>query len=255
MPTTVPKRFRFAFLYPPEGTTAWAQSAYYRGRLRLGQPAELELHIDYTRRTVSTGASEDAGGGVDTYPLPRLTNFGQGHFLDWLRQEWASDRAKFLQINPNFDSYDPRAFDVRDALFTLFGFYTGFTGTDRFPIVEIVGTDLAPDQGSQITDATSDEDIAYFVEVAERALRPARPGNLVLLQGAREEWTAERDRHRDLVRDRLTVVATSHREMETERDFLIMRLGAWGDTSRNIGRRAALSHTSVQRIIAAGRRS
>lgn len=251
--TAVPKKLRFDFLYPPEWAPAPGQ--YFRARRRLGEPTKLVLQIDYTKRTVRIGSTADAGPGVETYPLPQLTNSGQSHLLDWLRKSWSASRAEFLQHNDTLDSYDQRTFDVLSALFAQFQFYDHFLGTDDFPIVEIVPVEnIAPDLRPQITEATSDEDVAYFVDETERALVPARTGNAVALHGAAEAWTADRDRQRDLIRERLAVVANLHREMETERDALIRRLGIWGDTSRRIGQLAALSHTTVQRIIAAGRR-
>lgn len=101
-----------------------------------------------------------------------------------------------------------------------------------------------------LTADTTDDELDAIVAEQEREAAGMDFGRYTVLLGTEEFLTARREEMRDAVRDELETVAEQHKDLEGQRNELIVRVKAFGDSDRQVGGRAGMTHTAVQYIVA-----
>lgn len=95
-----------------------------------------------------------------------------------------------------------------------------------------------------ITTATTDDDLARITEEAAADALTCR----VVVPDLRDYLDQLREDLRDQEREELEEVAGELARLTERRDALICRQLAWGDTTRDVGTRAGMTHVGVQKI-------
>lgn len=100
-----------------------------------------------------------------------------------------------------------------------------------------------------LTADTTDDELAEIVDREEQDATTMQSEVYTVLLDADDYLSARREEMRDTVREELEEVAQRHQELETRRNSLIRRVTSYGDSSRDVGGLAGLSHTAVQKIV------
>lgn len=95
-----------------------------------------------------------------------------------------------------------------------------------------------------ITTATTDDDLARITEEAAADALTCR----VVVPDLRDYLDQLREDLRDQLREELEEVAGELARLTERRDALICRQLAWGDTTRDVGTRAGMTHVGVQKV-------
>lgn len=109
--------------------------------------------------------------------------------------------------------------------------------------------DAGEDAPEGLTAATTDRELAEMAAELEHEAKTLYDNGYTVLVGAEEYLTTKREEMRDQEREELEDVAEQLDELVAKRDALIRRQASWGDSSRDIGARASLSHVGVQKIV------
>lgn len=99
-----------------------------------------------------------------------------------------------------------------------------------------------------LTADTTREELAALVEDQEREAAEDSEVGYTVLHGAHEYLTARREEMREPIREELEEIAEHYADLRAQRDAMIRRIAAWGDSSRALGDRARISHTQAWKI-------
>jgi hypothetical protein len=237
---------------------AEATELYYHDRGRP-TPQKVEMHLDIESGTLSC-AYVPRG---DEESIPKSVYHHRG--VLWAIPCLTMDAANKLMAeatpacqriiagteidwdgNNNVGTYDQDAQAAIDEIATLIERYdevdyilTEYSGDEYY--------DDGPDAARQalgISSTTSDDDLARIVaQAAAEAL-----DNRVMIPDLQDYLTDLREESRNQEREELEEIATQLADLTARRDALICRQLGWGDTTRDVGLRAGMTHAGVQKV-------
>ena len=244
---------------PLDENTPDALHCHYQNELQ-GQPCHIALDLEDGQMWADYNAEIGSGipasvyhGRTRWWGIPCLTAAAANQLMADLKplaeRVLAGSEVEW-DGNNNVGILNDDASAAEQEIYALL---EGISEVDYDRIYEYDAADWFTNAGEEapagLTAATADRELSEMAAELEDEAKTLHDNGYTVLLGVEEYLATKREEMRDQEREELEEVAEQLDELMVKRDDLIRSLASWGDSSRDIGARAGLSHVGVQKIV------